>query len=102
MEVLKKIDLLRQERGWSIYRLAQEAGLTQSTVSNMYARKTIPSIQTLESICSAFEITLSQFFSEGEGSEVLNEKEKKLISQYRQLDEQKKKAVSDLVDSLSH
>ena len=30
MDVLSKIDMLRQERGWSINYMAMEAGLTQS------------------------------------------------------------------------
>ena len=61
MDILEKITKLRLERGWSVYKLADEAGLTQSTVSNMFSRKTTPSISTLSQICDAFGLTLSQF-----------------------------------------
>ena len=55
-----------EERGWSDYRLSQESGLSTSTIANMHRRNTVPSVTTLESICSAFGITLAQFFSEPE------------------------------------
>ena len=64
MDILEKIDFLRKERGWSINYLAMEAGLTQSTVNNLYVRKTEPKISTLRAICSAFGVSLSDFFKE--------------------------------------
>ncbi len=62
MTVLEHIDDLRKARGWSINNLAMEAMLTQSTLNNLYMRKTEPKISTLRAICGAFGITLSEFF----------------------------------------
>ena len=61
MDVLERLRKLLQERGWSEYRLAQVSGLNESTISNIYRRNTLPTIPTLEAICKAFGITLSQF-----------------------------------------
>lgn len=47
MDILDRITELREERGWSVYKLAEESGLTQSTLANMFSRKTMPSIATL-------------------------------------------------------
>lgn len=66
MDVLNRLRILLEERGWSEYRLAQVAGLNQSTITNIYRRNTVPTIATLEAICYAFGITLSQFFAESE------------------------------------
>lgn len=66
MTVLEKIDKLRVERGWSVYKLAEEAAITQSTINNLYARKTEPKLSTLRSICNAFDMSLSEFFAEEE------------------------------------
>lgn len=66
MTILEKIDKLRIERGWSINNLAMEAMLTQSTLSNLYARNAEPKISTLRAICTAFGITLSEFFADEE------------------------------------
>ena len=66
MNVLNKITYLRTQRGWSEYQLAEHSGLTQSTISSWYRKKLSPSIASLEKICSAFDITLAQFFSDDE------------------------------------
>ena len=64
MDILNKITRLRMERGWSEYQLAEKSGLTQSTISSWYRRNMLPSIPSLERICEAYGITLSQFFLE--------------------------------------
>ncbi len=66
MDVLERLRSLLNERGWSEYRLAQQAGLNESTISNIYRRNTVPTITTLKSVCDAFGITLSQFFADGD------------------------------------
>ena len=66
MDVLERLQKLLDARGWSMYRLAKESGLTESTIANIYRRNAIPSIMTLESVCKGFGITLSQFFADGE------------------------------------
>lgn len=100
MDILAKIDDLRKKRGWSYYMLALEAGLTQSTVLNMFSRGTQPSIKTLCAICSAFGITMSEFFSEGEERPGLSREEEELVNSYRQLSDKEKSAVSALVENL--
>ncbi len=69
MDVLEKIDRLRLERGWSVNNLAMEAMLTQSTLNNLYSRHAEPKLSTLRAICSAFGITLAEFFSEEQETE---------------------------------
>ena len=64
MDILGKLKNMIQERGWSEYRLAQECGLHESTITNIFRRNTTPTIPTLEAICRGFGITLSQFFTE--------------------------------------
>lgn len=64
MDVLSRIKTLMEARGWTAYRLASEAGLTESTIQNLFRRNGIPTLPTLEAVCSAFGITLSQFFAD--------------------------------------
>ena len=98
MDINKRIDELRFQRGWSMYELAQEAGLTQSTLTSMMKRGTPPKIETLEVICEAFGISLSQFFLEDEQMESLTYSEKKLIECYRKLSKEKQQALLNLLD----
>lgn len=66
MDILNKITELREERHWSEYQLAEKSGLTQSTISSWYRKGILPSIPSLEKICDAFGLSLSQFFIEEE------------------------------------
>ncbi len=99
MDIINRIEELRTQRGWSIYKLAMEAGITQSTLTNMFARGTLPSITTLTSICDALNITLSQFFYD-ENGEKLTDEEFALLVDFRKLSEKNKQAVLGLVKSL--
>ena len=67
-KVLERITYYRTQKGWTEYQLAEESGLTQSTISSWYRKNMVPSIPSLEKICTAFGITLSQFFSTEEAS----------------------------------
>ena len=98
MDINKKIEKLRFQRGWSMYELAQEAGSTQSTLTSMIKRGNPPKIETLSCICEAFGITLAQFFMEDEKLEILSKEEKQLIESYRKLPQPKQQALLDLLN----
>lgn len=51
MDVLDRLNRLREARGWSMYRLSIESGLSQSTIANIFQRNAIPGIDTIEKIC---------------------------------------------------
>jgi len=63
--VSTKIIQLLKERNWTLYRLAKESGVQNSTIKNICIHNTIPTIPTLIRICNGFGITLSEFFDEG-------------------------------------
>ena len=62
----QRIRQLMDERGWTIYRLAQESKLSQTTISNIFKRNNQPSLPTVNAICDACGITLAQFFTEND------------------------------------
>lgn len=100
MNVLEKIKHLQQDRGWTTYKLAYESGLTQSTLSNMFKRKTCPTIDTLKMICDAFGISLSEFFRENENEIHGSYEEIEIIKNYRRLTKSGKKAIKDVIAAL--
>ena len=97
MNTSDKIKQLLNERGWSVYRLAQESGISQSTLSNMFIRKNDPSIGTLDEICKAFGITLSQFFANDEESVVLTKEQREMLEKWSSLTSEQKKALLNLL-----
>lgn len=94
MDVIKKINDLRTERGWSVNNLAMEAMLTQSTVNNIFTRRSEPKLSTLRAICSAFGITLAEFFSEDK-----TECDDELLRLVKALSEEEKQALLLLLKS---
>lgn len=66
MEIHARLRQLLRERGWPEYKPSKECGLAQSTIGNIFRRNTLPSIATLEMICSGFGITMSQFFADAD------------------------------------
>lgn len=64
MDVVKRINELMAARELTDYQLAKFSGLSDSTISNMRRRNTVPSIPTLELICKGLNISLSQFFAD--------------------------------------
>ncbi len=101
VDVLKKLQSLIDKRGWSMYRLAQECGLNESTILNIFRRNTIPTIPTLESICSSFGITLSQFFAENDMIE-LTPDVKELLDAWQALTPEQKEIVLLVARSYHH
>ena len=85
MDVVDRIEKLRKQRDWSVYKLSLESGVAQSTLATMKQRKTPIKVDALQAICEAFGITLSQFFLEDEQIEILSEQEKKLLKEFRNL-----------------
>ena len=100
MNVLEKVKKLQEERGWSTYKLAYESGLTQSTLSNMFARGTCPTVDTLEKICEAFGISLSEFFEEDDRKTHVSKEELELLRKYRALNDKEKDAVKSMINAL--
>ena len=100
MNVLEKVKKLQEERGWSTYKLAYEAGLTQSTLSNMFTRGTCPTVDTLEKICEAFGISLAEFFESDNRKAHVSKEELELLNKYRALTDKEKDAVKSMVNAL--
>ena len=100
MNTLERLRKLLSDRGWTEYRLSKECGLSQSTIGNIYRRNTTPSIDTLEIICKAFGITLSQFFAETDMVELTPEL-KSLFNSWVSLTPEQKIAVQNMISVMN-
>ena len=100
MDVLRKINKMRLDRDWSVYRLSIESGISQSTLTNMFNRETLPSITTLECLCNAFGITMHEFFAEPTAVQE-DAKEQELLALYRALSEEARQGLLLLLRDIS-
>ena len=99
-DILATITKYREERGWTEYQLAEHSGLPQSTISSWYRKNMVPTVPSLEKICTAFGITLSQLFAEGDTVVSLTASQKKLLDRWSRLSEDQQNAVFLLIDKM--
>ena len=100
VDVLEKITQMRLQRKWSEFDLAEHADLSQSTISSCYRRNQVPTIPTLEKICNAFGITLSQFFADAQEPLVVSPEQKELLIKFSALPPEVQENLKRLIDSI--
>ena len=100
MDAQKRIKQLMEERGWTDYRLAKEANLSHSTVTNMFNRNNAPTLPTLEAVCKAFGITLAQFFAEEHDPSELTEEQRILFARWSTLTDEQRRLLLDLMNTM--
>ena len=81
----ERIIKLRTQRNWSEYQLAEKSGIVKSTISSWSRTNAMPTIPNLEKICTAFGITLSQFFSDEEMTVSLTERQLEMLHGFDRL-----------------
>ena len=99
MGVVERITQLMKQRKWSAYRLGKESGLSQSTLAHVFRKDSEPTISTLETICSAFGITLSQFFAEGDFVSLTAE-QRDILEKWARLTDEQKQLIRCLIENM--
>ena len=89
MEVGKRIEELREKRGYSQNRLAEWAGVSQTHLRRVELGEADITVGHLRLICDALGISLKDFFSESDETDVitaavsaLSVKQRKLLSEF--------------------
>ena len=99
-DILATITQYRQARGWTEYQLAEKSGLPQSTISSWYRKNMIPTVPSLEKICNAFGITLSQLFATEDAPVSLTTSQQKLIEAWAKLNEDQQAVILALMEKM--
>lgn len=63
MTISETIIALREQKGWSQYRLHKKAAIPQATLRRIEAGINQPSTDTLKKICAALEVSMAVFDS---------------------------------------
>ena len=98
MDVIARIVELMEAKGWTKYRLAKKSGISQSTIANIFRRNSVPDVSTIEMLCDGFEISLAQFFAEGELI-VMDADQRETFVNWRFLTDRQKAIVCELINS---
>ena len=100
-DILGMIRKNRETRSWTEYQLAERSGLPQSTISSWYKKGMTPSISSLEKICDAFGLTLSQFFADGEARLALTPEQRGMLDKWTRLSPAQQRALLKLMDTMN-
>jgi len=99
-DILSTITAYRQARGWSEYQLAEHSGLPQSTISSWYRKSMVPTVPSLQRICDAFGITLSQLFAAGDAPVTLTPGQRKMLERWNRLNAEQQTVIFQLIDKM--
>ena len=79
------------------YRLSQMTGVTQTVLSRIIKRENVPTIQTLEKICAALNISLAQFFAKDENPPDLTAEQKEIIETWNGLNPEERERLMKII-----
>lgn len=99
MEVGRKITELRTAQGISLTNLAKSSGIAQSSLSYIESGKAQPTVETVEKICAALGITLSDLFTDVQEPELLPPELRQVIDKVRKLPPDKIKVLNAVLDT---
>ena len=100
-DILSKIEDEKAKRGWTEYTLAKNSGIPQTTISTWYRNNLQPNIASIERICTAFNMTLSQFFSDPSATVMeLTSEEVQLLSFWNALTETQRDALLNFIKTI--
>ena len=100
-DILARVDQLMQERVWTQYELSKKSGIPQSTISTWWSRNYYPGIDSIEKLCKAFGITLSQFFiSKSDEAYILTTNQKNLMNASARLNDNQYASLIGFIESL--
>lgn len=98
---LKRIEELRTERNWSYYQLSKVSGIAYSTLNTMINKQNMPSIPTLQKLCSGFGISITDFFEPDRSSKSLTPEQIECLSLFTTLGPEDKKLALAYLKGLS-
>ena len=96
-----KIKELIEIKKISIYELAEKADLTEACILNWYTKRNYtPSLEAIEKICRAFDISESELVRRDDEELVpMTEKEKQLLKNWLTLDEKQRNLILMQIDA---
>ena len=79
------------------YRLSQMTGVTQTVLSRIIKGENVPTIQTIEKICFALNISLAQFFAKDENPPDLTAEQKEIIETWNGLNPEERERLMKII-----
>ena len=99
--ICERIHYYRDRMGMEQKTLAGLIGVTKNAISNWECGRSRPDLNLIPAICDALNVTLYDLFGLGDPTIKYTARQQMLVSDFTQLSEGHKKAVENLIDTLS-
>lgn len=100
-KIIEKIAKLRDERGWTNYRLSLESGVSTATIISWYKTNATPKLNAIQQLCDCFGITLAEFFNFENECINLSQEQKEILTEYDLLNKNEKLALINLIKTMN-
>lgn len=97
METGKRIMYFRTQKNYSVNKLANLAGISQSYIIDIELGNKNPTVEVLSYICEALNISLKEFFDDKLPAQIKNDP---LIGKIYKLTPKQKLALEQFIDTL--
>ena len=98
-ELFEKVEKLRQQKGLTFAKFNELAGISHSTLNSWKTRGTYPKIDILDGIACALEVPLTELLFDVDVNN-LQPDEVELLSEWKKLNEEQKKAIITTIRSM--
>lgn len=99
MDIAARIKFFREQKGYTVNKLANLAGISQSYLRSVELGQKNPTIETLSELCWALDISLRDFFDEETLSSLQHDE---LFQQMYRLNNEQRKAITALLKTFDH
>lgn len=86
---------VKENKGWTNYRVAIECNLPTATVANIFKKKSIPQLDTLLSLCRGLGISFANLDKSARRG--LSESDNELIQMWDNLSDEEKTAFEQII-----
>lgn len=95
MDIAKRIKFFREQKNYTVNKLANLSGISQSFLRDLELSNKKPTVETIRVLCDTLGISLRDFFDEEFENEIRNDSLTQAI--YRLTPQQKKKLTEFLL-----
>lgn len=97
MNVGKRISFFREQKGMTVNKLANKAGISQSYLRSIELEEKNPTVEFLSYICEALDISLKEFFDDNVEQEL---KDDPILQEFYQLTPKQREALRQFIDAM--
>lgn len=97
MDVGKRISFFREQKGMTVNKLANKAGISQSYLRSIELEEKNPTVEFLSYICEALDISLKEFFDDNVEQEL---KDDPILQEFYQLTPKQREALRQFIDAM--